>query len=220
MAVIGADRPIRRRSTNAEDCPQAVTQRSVADRGIGSSYHSARCRWLAEVCNSFRSDGVAVYHSQSTAKLACYVHNQIGNPRNSFNVTREASSNMRPRYALPATLVAGLGISVILTTALRAQGTLPAYVVAEVTIHDADTFARDYAPKVAGTLQPYGGRLLVSGGKLTSLEGDVPQRFVIIAFDNAEKARGWYDSPAYQQLVPIRQKTSKSTLFIAEGVSR
>ena len=128
--------------------------------------------------------------------------------------------NMRPRCALPATLVAGLGIGVILTTALRAQGTPPAYVVAEVAIHDADTFARDYAPKVAGTLQPYGGRLLVSGGKLTPLEGDVPQRFVIIAFDNAEKARGWYDSPAYQQLVPIRQKTSKSMLFIAEGVSR
>jgi len=73
---------------------------------------------------------------------------------------------------------------------------------------------RDYAPKVAGTLEPYGGRFLTSA-KVTALEGDVPQRFVIIAFDNAEKARAWYDSSAYQQLVPIRQKTA--TLFIAEG---
>lgn len=128
--------------------------------------------------------------------------------------------NMKPHYVLPATLVAGLAIGAILTTALRAQSTPPAYVVAEVAIHDADAFAKDYAPKVAGTLQSYGGRLLVSGGKLTPLEGDTPQRFVIIAFDNVEKARGWYDSPAYQQLVPIRQKTSKSTLFIAEGIPR
>ena len=91
--------------------------------------------------------------------------------------------------------------------------------VAEVAIHDADAFARDYAPRVAGTLQPYGGRFLTSG-KLRALEGNVPQRFVIIAFDNVEKARGWYDSPAYQQLVPIRQKTATSTLFIAEGAPR
>jgi uncharacterized protein (DUF1330 family) len=123
---------------------------------------------------------------------------------------------MKPQYALPTTLVAGLAIGAVLTTALRAQSTPPAYVVAEVAIHDGDAFARDYAPRVAGTLQPYGGRFLTSG-KLTALEGNVPQRFVIIAFDSAEKARGWYDSPAYQQLVPIRQKTATSTLFIAEG---
>jgi Domain of unknown function (DUF1330) len=91
-------------------------------------------------------------------------------------------------YALPATLVAGLIIGTALTTALRAQSTPPAYVVAEVAIHDAEAFARDYAPKVAGTLQTYGGQFLTSG-KLTALEGNVPQRFVIIAFDRADKAR-------------------------------
>ena len=122
-------------------------------------------------------------------------------------------------YTLPATLVVGLTMGVVLTTALRAQSTSPAYVVAEVAIHDADAFMRDYAPKVAGTLEPYGGRFLTTG-KLTALEGNEPQRFVIIAFDSVEKARGWYNSPAYQQLVPIRQKTATSTLFIAEGRSR
>lgn len=124
--------------------------------------------------------------------------------------------SMKSHFTLPATLAAGLMIGVVLTTVLRAQSTPPAYVVAEVAIHDADTFTRDYAPKVAGTLEPYGGRFLTSG-KLLTLEGNVPQRFVIIAFDSVEKARGWYDSPAYQQLVPIRLKTATTTLFIAEG---
>jgi len=114
---------------------------------------------------------------------------------------------MKPHYALPATLVVGLAIGAVLTTALRAQSTPPAYVVAEVAVQDADAFTRDYAPRVAGTLQPYGGRFLTSG-KLTALEGNVPQRFVIIAFDSVETARGWYDSPTYQALVPIRQKTA------------
>ena len=56
--------------------------------------------------------------------------------------------NMKPHYALPTALVAGLAIGAILTTALRAQNTPPAYVVAEVAIHDAEAFAKDYAPKV------------------------------------------------------------------------
>jgi uncharacterized protein (DUF1330 family) len=126
---------------------------------------------------------------------------------------------MKLHYALPATLVAGLAIGAVLATALQAQSTPPAYVVAEVAIHDADAFARDYAPSVAGTLQPFGGRFLTSG-KLTALEGGVPPRFVIIAFDSVEKARGWYDSPAYQPLLAIRKKTATSTLFIAEGLPK
>ena len=55
---------------------------------------------------------------------------------------------------------------------------------------------------------------------LTALEGNVPQRFVIIAFDSVEKARGWYDSPAYEPLLAIRKKTATSTLFIAEGLPK
>lgn len=50
---------------------------------------------------------------------------------------------MRPHYALPVALIAGLTVGAVLTTALRAQSTPPAYVVAEVAIHDADAFARD-----------------------------------------------------------------------------
>jgi uncharacterized protein (DUF1330 family) len=123
---------------------------------------------------------------------------------------------MKPHYARSATLVAGLAIGVALTTALLAQSTPPAYVVADVAIHDADAFSRDYAPKVAGTVQSYGGRFLTSG-KLTALEGNPPQRFVIIAFDSLEKARAWYDSPEYQPLLAIRKKTATTTMFIAEG---
>jgi uncharacterized protein (DUF1330 family) len=85
--------------------------------------------------------------------------------------------------------------------------------VAEVAIHDADAFMRDHAPKVAGARTVWWPISNVRQGD----EGNVPQRFVIIAFD---RARGLYDSPAYQQLVPIRLKTAPSTLFIAEGHPR
>jgi uncharacterized protein (DUF1330 family) len=127
--------------------------------------------------------------------------------------------NFKSSFTFVAVMLAGAAVGSVLTTALRAQSTPPAYVVAEVAIHDAEAFARDYSPRIAGTLQPYGGRFLISG-KLTALEGNVPQRFVIIGFDSVEKARGWYDSPAYQPLLAIRQKTATSTLFIAEGLPK
>jgi uncharacterized protein (DUF1330 family) len=127
--------------------------------------------------------------------------------------------NLKSSFTFVAVMLAGAAVGSVLTTALRAQSTPPAYVVAEVAIHDAEAFARDYSPRIAGTLQPYGGRFLTSG-KLTALEGNVPQRFVIIGFDSVEKARGWYDSPAYQPLLAIRQKTATSTLFIAEGLPK
>jgi uncharacterized protein (DUF1330 family) len=132
---------------------------------------------------------------------------------------RRRRDEHEPNYTLPAMLVAGLTIGAVLTTALQAQNTTPAYVVAEVPIHDADVFTRDHAPKVAGTLEPYGGQFPTSG-KLTALEGNVPQRFVIIAFDSVETARGLYDSPAYHQLVPIRLKTAPSTCSSPKGHPR
>jgi uncharacterized protein (DUF1330 family) len=42
---------------------------------------------------------------------------------------------------------------------------------------------------------------------------------VVIAFDSMEKARGWYGSPAYAAIRPIRQRAANSRLFIVEGVT-
>ena len=119
-----------------------------------------------------------------------------------------------------ATTVIGALVGSSLTTVLRAQQAPPAFLVAEESIHDMEIFTKQYGPKVPPTLQTYGGQFLVRGGRVTALEGDAPQRFVIIAFDNMDKARDWYNSPEYQKLAPIRQKASKSTLFIAEGLPK
>jgi uncharacterized protein (DUF1330 family) len=77
-------------------------------------------------------------------------------------------------------------------------------------------FTKEYGPKVPATLAPYGGGFVVRGGK--GLEGEAPGRLVIIEFDSLQNAQKWYQSPEYQALIPIRQKASKSTLFIAEGI--
>ena len=104
---------------------------------------------------------------------------------------------------------------------LQAQEAVPhAFVVAIESVHDVETFTKEYGPKVPATLAPYGGRFVVRGGKLTNLEGEGPGRFVIIEFDSSQNAQKWYQSPEYQALIPIRQRASKSTLFIVEGMPK
>jgi uncharacterized protein (DUF1330 family) len=52
-----------------------------------------------------------------------------------------------------------------------------------------------------------------------TLEGEAPKGFiVVIAFDSVEKARGWYYSPAYEAIKPIRQGSTKSRILLVEGV--
>lgn len=42
---------------------------------------------------------------------------------------------------------------------------------------------------------------------------------MVIGFDSVEKAREWYDSPAYSAIRPFRQSATKSRLILVEGVA-
>lgn len=95
---------------------------------------------------------------------------------------------------------------------------MPAYVIANVDVHDMELY-REYAQLVPATLAPYGGRFLVRGGNLEALEGDwLPPRLVVIEFPSADQARQWYESEAYAAAIPLRQRASDGTLLLVEGL--
>jgi len=54
--------------------------------------------------------------------------------------------------------------------------------------------------------------------KITALDGILPKRFIIAAFDSTENAKVWYDSPGQKKVNDIRMKTTKSRAFIVEGM--
>ena len=116
--------------------------------------------------------------------------------------------------------LAGAVIGAAGATAIYAQQAkvAPGYVVAEVDVTDPATFQK-YAERVPETLAPFGGHFLMRGGKITALEGEAPKRLTVIAFESAEKAKDWEDSPAYGAIRPIRQSSAKSRVFIVEGVT-
>ena len=76
-------------------------------------------------------------------------------------------------------------------------------------------------PDARGYYGPYGGRFVVRGGALDVMEGEWPAaRTVIIGFPSVEQAKAWYESAAYQALLPIRQRHARTDfLVVVEGVS-
>ena len=63
-----------------------------------------------------------------------------------------------------------------------------------------------------------GGISFSAAAKTQALEGDPPNRIVVVTFDSAGAARKWYDSPVYSAIKPIRLRSAKARGFIVEGV--
>jgi uncharacterized protein (DUF1330 family) len=75
-----------------------------------------------------------------------------------------------------------------------------------------------YLEKIDATLQPFGGRYIVHGGRKTVLEGTWSGDLIIIAFPDREKAAAWYASPAYRAIMKLRRDNSEGDVILVDGV--
>ena len=93
-----------------------------------------------------------------------------------------------------------------------------AYVMAHPIVKDMDTFKNEYASKVDATIASFGGKFLVRTPETLVHEGEKGTLAVIIEFPNKEKAMGWYNSDAHQQIVGHRRSNTeeRSTFVICE----
>lgn len=124
-------------------------------------------------------------------------------------------TNQKLTLAVLAGFLIGLAGGIIRAQQAKAP---PGYVVAEVEVTDLATMQK-YGEKVPETLAPFNHHYVVRSSKIQSLEGEPPKGLVVIAFDSVEKAREWYDSPAYQAIKPIRQRAANSRIFIVQGLA-
>lgn len=94
---------------------------------------------------------------------------------------------------------------------------MPAYAVASIHVVDPEMMAR-YSAAVPEIVARHGGRYLVRGGAVETVEGDWdPGRLVIIEFDSVEAARGMFASPEYKEIAALRQDATQSNLIIVDG---
>ena len=97
---------------------------------------------------------------------------------------------------------------------------MPGYVGTLIDIHDHERFS-EYVVAVGPTLSQYGGRIALRGPIAEVVEGSLDvkgdTRLVMIEFESLEAARGWYESPEYQELIKLREPISSTTAFFLDG---
>ncbi|MGW7001784.1 DUF1330 domain-containing protein [Streptomyces sp. NPDC054933] len=76
-----------------------------------------------------------------------------------------------------------------------------------------------YLERIDATLKPFGGQFLVHGDDVELREGSWPGALIVIAFPDLGRARAWYASPAYQEILPLRTENSVGDVVLVQGVS-
>ena len=78
----------------------------------------------------------------------------------------------------------------------------------------------EYLQRIDATLAPFDGHFIIHGGDKAVLEGTDPGAFIVIEFPDRHAAEGWYASPAYRVILPLRTEHSVSNVFLVDGVDR
>lgn len=91
----------------------------------------------------------------------------------------------------------------------------PAYMIAELQLTDPEGI-KPYREQVEETLKPFGGRFAARGDVVEFKEGSPNGRIVIVRFDSLALANAWYDSPSYQAILPIRQRSGVARVYFVE----
>lgn len=91
-----------------------------------------------------------------------------------------------------------------------------AYVVGHITVMNPEKWA-EYRSKVPETLAPWGGELVFRGRQVAALSGTNPHPdIVVIRFPNVAAVNGWFSSPAYRSLIPLREQAAEMVLLSFE----
>jgi uncharacterized protein (DUF1330 family) len=95
---------------------------------------------------------------------------------------------------------------------------MTAYFIANVRQADLGPAIFDYLKRIDATLDPFEGRFLVHGDEPEQIEGSWEGQIIVIEFPDQDRARGWYDSSAYREILPLRLDHTQGETVLLEGV--
>ena len=107
-------------------------------------------------------------------------------------------------------MLAGAALGGAAVNGLHAQGKVPgAYAVLDISEVVDPTALKQVVTKAGPSVKAGGGQYLARTDKITALSGEPPKRVVIIAFDSADQAKSWYNSPLQQEVNALTDKAVK-----------
>jgi uncharacterized protein (DUF1330 family) len=129
-------------------------------------------------------------------------------------------SFMNTKFQLAFALLVGVGIGAVAVQSLYAQAKPPAFNIAEITVTNNDGYTKEYLPPVLKSIQEFGGKFIVRGGKTISGLGTPPApRITVIQFESLDKAQAWANSPANMAAQAIGDKYATFRTYQVEGVA-
>jgi uncharacterized protein (DUF1330 family) len=118
---------------------------------------------------------------------------------------------MNSKFKIVLAVVVGGALGAAAVQGLHAQAKPKAYTVSELETLDAAAQAA-YVTAVQAAQKAAGARLFnTGGGKIVAMEGAAaPKRVAITEWDSLEKAQAFYESKAWKDLAPQRDKAVKT----------
>jgi uncharacterized protein (DUF1330 family) len=101
--------------------------------------------------------------------------------------------------------------------AAEGDADMTAYWIARVDVTDPDRYG-EYAKLAGPAIEKHGGRFLVRGGRVVTMEGTARPRNVVVAFDDVDKALACYKSPEYQEALAFVEGSAERDVIVVEGI--
>ena len=94
---------------------------------------------------------------------------------------------------------------------------MAAYIIARVNVTDWSRY-REYTKLTPGAIERFGGKFIVRGGEMVTLEGPPEtHRVVIIEFPSLERAKEFYRSEEYSKVKKLREGAATGQFVAIEG---
>ena len=95
----------------------------------------------------------------------------------------------------------------------------PAYSIVRIEVRDGKAFG-EYVAGHTPTIATAGGTFLVAGARPQSVEGNWPNRLMVIhQWPNARTFIDWYESAAYAPWKRLRHSASSAQVVLVQGVA-
>ena len=89
---------------------------------------------------------------------------------------------------------------------------MTAFYIATATLKNTEKF-QEYAQKSAQTFEPFGGEVVIRGKFDGAILGNAEHQVTaIVKFPDQKKLADWYESDAYQALVPLRTEAADAVI--------
>lgn len=94
---------------------------------------------------------------------------------------------------------------------------MPAYLIARVHVTDPERY-KEYAALTPAAVAKHGGRFIVRGGPVTTLEGPAENdRIVVIEFPSMAQGKAFFSSPDYEHAKTKRKDAAQAQFILIDG---